>query len=284
MYGYIRPLESELKVREQAAYRAYYCGLCKTLSRRYGQVERLALNYECAFLAAFLTALTGGASFETESCLPRFYRGKRPVALASDALDYAADVNVLLSWHKLDDDVRDNGSVKARAARAALKRAYRRAADRHGALETALEESMTRLAHAEQARSSSTDEPSEAFGRFLSAVILHAPMLIPSERAACEWMFFNVGKWVYLIDAWDDRERDGKTGGYNPFLESGMDADRARFLMNVTLTEAEKAYDLISLAAPDGLIDNVLRLGLRDVTRRVMEQTGSDKSNKGETR
>ena len=44
MFGYIRPLECELKVRDQALYRAYYCGLCKTIGRRYGQVARVALN------------------------------------------------------------------------------------------------------------------------------------------------------------------------------------------------------------------------------------------------
>ena len=99
MFGYIRPLECELKVREQAEYRGVYCGLCKSIGRRYGQLERLTLSYDCAFLALTLFALTGGAAFTPGNCGPRVYRGKRPIADPSAILDYAADVNVLLAWY-----------------------------------------------------------------------------------------------------------------------------------------------------------------------------------------
>ena len=53
MFGYIRPLECELKVREQQEYRAHYCGVCKAIGKRYGQIDRLALSYDAAFLAAY---------------------------------------------------------------------------------------------------------------------------------------------------------------------------------------------------------------------------------------
>ena len=97
MFGYIRPLECELKVREQAEYHAQYCGVCKAIGKRYGMGERLALNYDCAFLTAFLTALTGGASYARGGCGPRCYRGRRAIAQPSALLDYAADVNILLA-------------------------------------------------------------------------------------------------------------------------------------------------------------------------------------------
>jgi hypothetical protein len=48
-----------------------YCGLCKTIGKRYGTLERLTLSYDCAFLAAFLHALSGGASFTRGNCGPR---------------------------------------------------------------------------------------------------------------------------------------------------------------------------------------------------------------------
>ena len=92
MFGYIRPLECELKVREQAQYRGVYCGLCKSIGRRYGQIERLTLSYDCAFLALTLLAISGNSSFTPGNCGPRVYRGKRPIADASPELDYAADV------------------------------------------------------------------------------------------------------------------------------------------------------------------------------------------------
>ena len=227
MFGYIRPLECELKVREQAEYRGIYCGLCKSIGRRYGQLERLTLSYDCAFLALTLMAINGDAKFTRGNCGPRIYRGKRPIADASPTLDYAADVNVLLAWYKAADDADDEKSAKAAAARVALMRA---------------------------------------------AVILNAPTLPASEKAAAQWMYYNLGKWIYLIDAWDDRKKDEEKKSYNPFLLSGMGREQAEFLLNITLNEAKKAYDLLSLKAPGGVLENIMILGLVHTQERVLAE------------
>ena len=273
MFGYIRPLECELKVREQAEYRAHYCGVCKAIGRRYGIGERLTLSYDCAFLAVFLAALNGGASYARGNCGPRCYRGRRLIANPSAALDYAADVNVLLACHKAADDADDEKRVVSAAAKLALLRACRKAARLRPALEADVRKAVANLQSCERARVPSLDEPSGASGELLSAIVRHAPNLPQKERAAAEWMAFNLGKWVYLLDAWDDREKDGKSGAYNPFLLSGKDAAGAEFLLNVTRIEAEKAYDLVAFATPSGLLDNIMRLGLAAAQRRIFEKT-----------
>lgn len=270
MFGYIRPLECELRVREQAEYRGVYCGLCKSIGRRYGQLERLTLSYDCAFLALTLFAITEGASFTPGNCGPRVYRGKRPIADASPVLDYAADVDILLAWYKAVDDTADEKSGKAAAARLALRRAYRKASKAHPELDQEIRTQYDALRALETAKTASTDEPSNAFGRLLAAVMLHAPMLPQSERTAAQWMYYNLGKWVYLIDAWDDRKKDGENGSYNPFLLSGMKQDQAEFLLNITLNEAKKAYDLLEQKAPSGLMDNIMTLGLAHTQERVL--------------
>lgn len=270
MFGYIRPLECELKVREQAEYRGVYCGLCKSIGRRYGQIERLTLSYDCAFLALTLSVLTGGATFTPGNCGPRVYRGKRPIANPSAVLDYAADVNVLLAWYKAADDTADEKSAKAAAAKLALKRAYRKAARANPHLDAAIRESMDTLHALEAKETASTDEPSNAFGSLLASVILNAPMLPEHERTAAQWMYYNLGKWIYLIDAWDDREKDEKSGSYNPFLLTKMEREQAEFLLNITLNEAKKGYDLLNLTAPSGLMDNIMTLGLVHAQERVL--------------
>lgn len=270
MFGYIRPLECELKVREQAEYRGVYCGLCKTIGKRYGQLERLTLSYDCAFLALTLFAIVGGASFSPGNCGPRVYRGKRPIADSSAVLDYAADVNVLLFWHKAADDTADDKSATAAAARLALRRAYKKAAKANPQLDLEIREHMAQLHALEAEKTASTDEPSNAFGSLLAAVVLHAPMLPQNERTAARWMFYNLGKWIYLIDAWDDREKDEEHGSYNPFLLTQMEQKQAEFLLNITLNEAKKAYDLVAQQAPSGLLDNIMALGLLHTQERVL--------------
>ena len=270
MFGYIRPLECELRVREQQEYRGVYCGLCKSIGRRFGQLERLTLSYDCTFLALSLFAIAGGETFSRGNCGPRIYRGKRPIADASPVLDYAADVNVLLAWHKAADDERDEKSAKATAARLALKRAYKKAAKANPELARELQQHMARLNALEAEKVASTDEPSNAFGDLLASVILRAPMLPESEKTAAQWMFYNIGKWVYLIDAWDDKEKDEQSESYNPFLLTGMEREKAAFLLSITLSEAKKAYDLLTMRAPSGLLDNIMTLGLLHAQERVL--------------
>ena len=103
-----------------------------------------------------------------------------------------------------------------------------------------------------------------------TAVILGAPMLPESERTAARWMFYNLGKWVYLIDAWDDRKKDEESESYNPFLLTQMQTEQAKFLLNITLNEAKKAYDLLTQQSPNGLLDNIMTLGLLHVQERVL--------------
>ena len=45
MFGYIVIHKPELKVREYEAYQAGYCGLCRSLRRRYGRLGQLALSF-----------------------------------------------------------------------------------------------------------------------------------------------------------------------------------------------------------------------------------------------
>ena len=279
MFGYIRPLECELKVREQAEYRGTYCGLCKSIGRRYGQIERLTLSYDCAFLALVLAAVSDGATFRPSNCGPRVYRGKRPIAEPSAILDYAADVNVLLAWYQAADDVADEKNVKSAAAKLALARAYRKAKKIHPALDREIQQSMTKLSRIEALKIASTDEPSDTFGRMLAEVILHAPMLPETERKAAEWMFYNLGKWIYLIDAWDDREKDQKSGNYNPFLLADMPMNQAEFLLNITQNEAQKGYDLLTLRARSGLLDNIIQLGLMQAQQRVLHKENGCQTN-----
>lgn len=270
MFGYIRPLECELKVREQAEYRGVYCGLCKSIGTRYGQLERLTLSYDCAFLALTLFAIVGGAAFTPGNCGPRVYRGKRPIADPSPVLDYAADVNVLLAWYKAADDTADEKSLRAASARLALRRAYRKASRANSQLDQEIKAQMDVLHELEATNTASTDEPSNAFGNLLAAVMLHAPMLPETQKTAAQWMYYNLGKWVYLIDAWDDREKDEESESYNPFLLGEIQQEQAQFLLNITLNEAKKAYDLLDWTTPSGLLDNIMTLGLLHAQERVL--------------
>jgi hypothetical protein len=265
-------MECELRVREQREYRSLYCGLCKAINRRYGQFARLVLNYDCTFLAAFLYALsdTPHAPCTMKRCALKPFRGKNPVAQSSAMLDFAADANVLLAYHQMADDWMDERRFRAALGYVFLRKAAKKAAQRQPDLDKTFTVRLRRLRILERDETACTDEPADTFGDLLRELVLHGPIPGESERIAAGWMAYNLGRWIYLIDAWDDRQKDQKHGAYNPFVKAQMDVSEASFLLYVSLAEAEKAYDLLPINQDMGLLNNIIHLGCRQRTRQIL--------------
>ena len=121
MLGYVVPDKPELKIREFELYSGYYCGLCKSVKQRYGQLPRIVLNYDSVFLALVLGAL--GSNIENikhERC-PVHPLKKRTVVYNEAAVDYAADMMLLLAYFNLMDEKRDEGGIKPAAGVILLK-------------------------------------------------------------------------------------------------------------------------------------------------------------------
>ena len=52
MFGYVTINKPELKIREFERYQGYYCGICRSLRKRYGISGQITLSYDMVFLAA----------------------------------------------------------------------------------------------------------------------------------------------------------------------------------------------------------------------------------------
>lgn len=272
MFGYVQPNKAELKMREYAQYQAWYCGLCKTLSRSYGQIPRLVLDYDCTFLALLLSGVQGGVEpCSLEKCGYKPFKKKAPVAPQCDALCYAADLNVLLYWHKLLDDWRDERKIAALAGHTSLKAAADLAAKRQPTAANAIAEGIAALSEMEMQHEPSIDKAADAFACMLQRLARGYPPLTDPQRDALSWLGYHLGRWIYFMDAWEDRADNEKSNAYNPFLISGAQKDRASFLLYASLNEMEKAYDLLDIQANRGLLDNIIYQGCRLRTRQILE-------------
>lgn len=107
MFGYVTLYRKGLADAEMDRYQAYYCGLCRTLGRRYGRTGQLALSYDMAFVAILLTALYDTpTAFSEGRCVPHPLK-KRPRA-DNELLDYAADMTAALAYYNFLDDWQDD--------------------------------------------------------------------------------------------------------------------------------------------------------------------------------
>jgi len=133
--------------------------------------------------------------------------------------------------------------------------------DRSPQLYKAISEGIEELSRLEQANTPELDAPADAFARMMKNLALAAPVASPQNRLALGHMLYHLGRWVYLVDAWEDREKDTKKGSYNPFIASGADKERAEFLLNCSLNEAINAYELLNIKAHESLLDNIIKDG-----------------------
>lgn len=274
MFGYVRPALDHLSREQRDDYQSVYCGLCHALGRRYGPLARFTLRYDFAFLAILLEP--GEEARECRRC--PFHPLRRPRACAAGAwLDAAADQSVILTWHKLSDDVDDRGfwaGLPYRFVRRVFRRAYRRAALAQPEFDRRARQGLERLRELERVRSPQMDRAADAFAGILACAALAAPE--EGRRKALEQLLYHLGRWVYLMDAWDDLDEDRKRGRYNP-LDARFQG-QARENRDYLETTATHSLRLMGTAAglldPGGgtlIVENVLHLGLPAVQSAVLD-------------
>ena len=215
MYGYVRPYKGELKVREYEQYRAMYCGMCHALERRCGFGARMLLSYDMCFLAMIFSGVLG-CPMEVcrRRCPVSFWRRSACTAL-NKAMELAADSTVILAYAKACDGILDEKGLKKlayRVYRALLCRKYRKSAMRLPAFASVCEENLNKLAQHEKDETPSLDKPASCFADMLAALSEYVPA---GQRRQARQLFYHIGRWVYLADAWDDVEADMANGNYN---------------------------------------------------------------------
>ncbi|MBM6869580.1 hypothetical protein H7U37_08620 [Pseudoflavonifractor phocaeensis] len=277
MFGYVRPLRAELKVREWESYQAVYCGLCTAMGRKYGFLSRFFLSYDFTLLAMLLLPPAEGPGRTRCRCPARLWCGKKPCTAPHPGMDRAAGESVILAWWKLQDTLADGNwweRFLARGLSLALGRAYRRARADCPDFDKTVKECLTELHDLERDRTPSIDRPADAFARLLAGAGPVTGRDGP-DRAMYQ-LLYHLGRWIYLVDAWDDLAEDREKGRYNPIaLRFSGAEEESREALALTLRHsralAGSASQLVELGQWRGIVDNILYLGLPAVERLVLE-------------
>ena len=170
MLGYVQVDKPELKVREYEIYCGYYCGICKSIGKRYGQLPRMSLSYDAAFLAIMLESLSDQPEAPAqEHCIAHPFLKKKTV-IRNASIDYAGDVMLILAWYKLMDDAQDEGRLYAKGTMALMKRIFKKLRRRYSALCDGIEEQLRELSALEKSQCDSLDMAAEAFSKIMEVI------------------------------------------------------------------------------------------------------------------
>lgn len=295
MLGYVKVFKPELKIREYEVYCGYYCGVCKSIGKRYGQFPRMALSYDAAFLALLLESIGDAHDKPTqEHCIAHPFIKKKTI-IRNSAIDYAADVMLILAWHKLIDDAKDEGKLYAKATMVFLKGIYKKLAERHPALCKGISEHLAELSALEKEKCPSIDMAAEAFSKIMEVIFVEGIKAVNSsiDDDICSLygtIGYHMGKWVYLIDAVDDIEENIETGAYNPLIyrfnfdEKSETATQFRdrieedlkFNLYHYLAMISNCLSALDIKKNKGIIENVIYFGLNRKTEEIIAHTDSD--------
>ena len=260
MVGYLIASASSLTEEERIRYKATYCGLCRTLKDRHGQISRLTLNYDMTFLILLLQSLYEPEEKSgVETCIAH-PREKREW-WRSEISDYAADMNVALAYLNRLDDWRDDGSVLALAESGILKKAYQETAEKYPRQCAAMEQSIMELSYLEKNGIEDPDAAAATFGHLLGSVFVWRE---DRWQEPLYRLGDSLGRFIYLLDAAVDLEKDTYKDSYNPFRKYyGLDnEERFRDILKIFLADAVIQFDFLPLVKDVDLMKNILCSGL----------------------
>ncbi len=271
MFGFITPNLNALSETDQNTFRGFYCGLCRVLGKRHGQVTRLGLNYDFTFLAILHAALDTPPQIEKSHCVYNPFL-KKPMATAS-ALERAADYSVLLTALKMEDDIRDEKSLRARLGRLLYRPALHRVEKQEHLRMTQTRDLLCDLYRLESENCKVLDQVSDRFGRVMQ-LFFDLPDTAPETRNALSLLGYHCGRVVYLLDAVSDLKEDFKKREYNPLIArfslsapedfKGEPASRIRRNLMRSFAEMGEALSALPIGAwAKPILENVIYLGLR---------------------
>ena len=270
VFGYVKPYLPELRVREEATYRALYCGLCRTMKKTVGRLSTLSLSYDFVFfLICRLRVANETPTSTPRRCIAHPFR-RRPMTDAGEIGKLAARISALLTYDQLRDDLRDRGFKKRLRARLLLpifKHAKRRA--NLPDLDAEFRRCLDSLDSLERENNPSCDAAAETFGSLLGAAFAYG--LDGADARVLFEIGRHTGRFVYVADAADDYDDDRRRGNYNPLVVSYGGRDLTPEEKNalhtslvLELTALERAVALLPPKRGDlsEITDNILYIGL----------------------
>ena len=279
MFGYLDVDKGKLEEGQHGLWQTFMCGLCFSTKKLYGNVPRMFISNDVNFFNVLFHSITqSDVEIEHKRCFSHPI-SKRTVLKETSLTQKLSVANVLLTYWNIYDDVLDGGSVKKRTALKAFRKAYLKSKKDYPELDAMLSKRYGELRELEQSNCDSIDRVAHSFAQLSQdfAVIVLGDQANDYAQTLC----YNVGKWIYLIDALDDAEKDVKRHNYNPFVacykantvkDLTQKYDELSFEMYAVLNRIAQAYNDLNLTKYTCILNNVLFESIRGKTKEILKR------------
>lgn len=271
MFGYVNVYEPELKVKDYKKYKAYYCGLCQALKEKYGTAGQITLTYDMTFAIVLLTSL-----YECETkgrqlrCV--IHPVKKQAMLQNEITEYAADMNLLLAYYHLKDDWEDEKKVSGFLGTKILKRKVRKTEDKYPRQCKVIVEELKKIQEYEKENCQEIDYPAGCFGRIMEELFLYK---VDNWESVLRKIGFYLGKFIYIMDAYEDLEEDIKKDNYNPLKTSSKEEnyeDNIRQILCMMIGECAAEFEKLPCLWDVDILRNILYDGVWNRYKKIQNK------------
>ena len=299
MFGYITPLKAEMKVKDFARFKCYYCGLCCHIKKEFGNIPRMSLNYDMTFLGLLLDALNP-EELKVSSYRCSLHPTEKKIVIADNkALSYAAAMNIFLFYYKLLDDAHDDKNLKSKFFSTLLSPYKKKFSSSIIKINNDIKQCLNDLSILENNKAfNSIDEICDPFSKLVGVILRDYPYELINDclelRNTLYTLGYSIGKWIYLIDALDDLKSDMEKRKFNPinFLYNKDSLTYDKFIevakpkIEFTILNCgyscRESLEKLQLNRNQDILYNIIELGLMD--KYVNVTTHPDNTNETKRR
>ena len=279
MFGYIIVNKPEMKFREFDVYHGYYCGLCRKLKEHYGKFGQITLSYDMVFVLMTLTSLY---ELETTKSMKRCVTHplQKHEERVNNITDYVAHMNILLTYYKCKDDWNDDRKLEKLVLEKILYHKSRFSRNFYREKWNKINDILEKLSEEEKKDNQDIDQMSGMFGKVMAEIMLYQD---DEWKELLNQFGFFLGKFIYLMDAYEDIEDDLKNHNYNPLKNIYTKPefeDMIHQILTMMMAECSKAFEQLPLIDDIDILRNVLYSGVWCRYEQVREKREKEKEEK----
>ena len=271
MFGYVSAHKPELKMREYYKYKAYYCGLCKVLKSKYGFLGQMTLTYDMTFLVILLSSLYESETKQEEHrCV--VHPTKKQKMLYNEITEYAADMNIILIYYKLLDDWKDEKNPASLVGLRAMHNTFQELKVKYPKKCQVIKKCLGLLQKCEERQETNVDVTARYFGKLMSELFVYKE---DTWEKTLREMGFYLGKFIYILDAYDDIDKDLEKNNYNVLVSLYKEEDfdkKCEEMLTYILAECTNRFEKLPCVEDVEILRNILYAGVWDKFDKKREE------------
>ena len=270
MKGRMRPYLPELTIRDYNTYMRYLRGVRRQMYKSYGFYACHLLRTNGVLFAILSDSLAG----RMPTCKRQRVPGtpfRRSMMCQTLGIRQAAQAEILMGWHNLQDrrydELRPLKRLRRAMDRLLLRRAYERVVQENPALERLFgqerEQAVVQMNLSAKNYSLAAEPMSNIYGALYSTLATDDP----SQRKSMRYIGSSIGRIFYLLDKAERFEKDKRSGRYNVFVVNDLKGqtaavENARRQALAAANDLMRVYSMLDIKLNRSLLDNIMLLGL----------------------